>query len=150
MNRRSLAFSAGVGVLAGALACSSESDSGAAPAETLGNAGTGGTSSGGRVPTGGRPTATGGREETGGARDFGTGGHRTEGGDVSSAGAAAPPEPGSCGLAEPAFCDGFDAEPRDGGRSGELDPAVWSGHAVAAPESQRPVPDRPGADPRMP
>jgi hypothetical protein len=36
------------------------------------------------------------------------------------------PQPGSCGLDKPAFCDTFEAGPAQGGRSGELDPARWS------------------------
>ena len=36
------------------------------------------------------------------------------------------PQDGSCGFDEPAFCDTFESGPKDGGRSGELDPAHWS------------------------
>ncbi len=36
------------------------------------------------------------------------------------------PQPGSCGFDAPAFCDTFEAPPKAGGRSGELDPALWS------------------------
>jgi hypothetical protein len=36
------------------------------------------------------------------------------------------PQPGSCGFDTPAFCDTFEDGPKDGGRSGELDPAFWS------------------------
>lgn len=36
------------------------------------------------------------------------------------------PKPGNCGFDEPAFCEDFEAGPRAGGRSGELDPARWS------------------------
>jgi hypothetical protein len=122
-----------------AVACS-DSGSDDAPDTTD----TGGTTS----AAGGRAQATGGRTENTGGREEATGGRATTGGRTTTTGgregpgtggrpddgAAGAPEPsdGSCGLAEPAFCDGFDAPPRDGGRSGELDPAVWSG-ARAAP-----------------
>jgi hypothetical protein len=36
------------------------------------------------------------------------------------------PQPGSCGFDTPAFCDTFEDGPKDGGRSGELDPTFWS------------------------
>jgi hypothetical protein len=36
------------------------------------------------------------------------------------------PQDGTCGFDEPAFCDTFESGPKDGGRSGELDPAHWS------------------------
>jgi hypothetical protein len=36
------------------------------------------------------------------------------------------PQPGNCGFDEPAFCETFEAGPRAGGRSGELDPLSWS------------------------
>lgn len=36
------------------------------------------------------------------------------------------PQPGNCGFEDPAFCDTFELGPRDGGRSGELDPTLWS------------------------
>ena len=126
----------------GATSCSSDSapesapnfETGGAALETGGNASGGNAATsggaatfGGRAGTGGRPTTSGGRADTGGVREPGTGGRAATGGDVSSAGAADAPAPGACGLAEPAFCDGFDGAPRDGGRSGELDPAVWSG-----------------------
>ena len=41
-------------------------------------------------------------------------------------GAEYTPEPGACGFDQPAFCDAFEQGPRQGGRSGELDPARWS------------------------
>jgi hypothetical protein len=37
------------------------------------------------------------------------------------------PEPGTCGLDKPAFCDAFEQGPGEPGRSGELDLARWSG-----------------------
>jgi hypothetical protein len=36
------------------------------------------------------------------------------------------PQPGSCGFDAPAFCETFEDGPKDGGRSGELDPESWS------------------------
>jgi hypothetical protein len=36
------------------------------------------------------------------------------------------PQPGTCGLDAPAFCETFEAGPAAGGRAGELDPARWS------------------------
>ena len=36
------------------------------------------------------------------------------------------PQDGTCGFDKPAFCDTFESGPKDGGRSGELDPAYWS------------------------
>jgi hypothetical protein len=36
------------------------------------------------------------------------------------------PQDGSCGFDKPAFCDTFESGPKEGGRSGELDPAHFS------------------------
>jgi hypothetical protein len=55
----------------------------------------------------------------------------TAGGDATPFEHPDPPtdyvsDPGSCGFDAPAFCETFEDGPRDGGRSGELDPERWS------------------------
>jgi len=52
-------------------------------------------------------------------------------GEGGGSGQAPPPtdyraDPGSCGFVSAAFCDTFEAGPRQGGRSGELAPSAWS------------------------
>ena len=46
--------------------------------------------------------------------------------DSGASGGMYVPQPGTCGLDAPAFCDTFEAGPQTGGRAGELDPARWS------------------------
>ncbi|HTQ02457.1 MAG TPA: hypothetical protein VMI54_01330 [Polyangiaceae bacterium] len=91
-----------------------------------GNAGTAGTNAG--------TTASGGTAGTN-ADTAGSGGTGAVGGTSGEAGAApfehpTPPTDyvatDHCGLDAPAFCETFEDGPRDGGRSGELDPARFS------------------------
>jgi len=71
------------------------------------------------------------------AGSAGTGGSAGSSGSAATAGSDTPfehpapptdyvPQPGNCGFDAPAFCETFEDGPRDGGRSGELDPARWS------------------------
>ncbi|MBL8742372.1 MAG: hypothetical protein JNK04_14790, partial [Myxococcales bacterium] len=56
------------------------------------------------------------------------GGGAGTGGDAaveSSSNSVPRPEPGSCQLADPAFCETFD-KPSPGGRGGDLDERLWS------------------------
>jgi len=74
-----------------------------------------------------------------GSEDHGAGASNAAGGKGSSANGNAgqsadvpfqrppyQPQPGNCGFETPAFCDTFEDGPKDGGRSGELDPTFWS------------------------
>lgn len=83
---------------------------------------------------GGTPAGGAGATSTGGGSSFGTGG--TSSGSGGSAGTV-PQEGGAggetvvtgdpkCGFERPAFCDTFEQGPKQGGRSGELDPKHWS------------------------
>lgn len=109
-----------------AVAGGSAGSSGGSAGSSGGSAGTGGTV-GGNGGTAGSHAGTAGT----------TAG--TAGSDNGAAGdAGAPPfehpdppldyvpQEGTCGFDKPAFCDTFESGPKDGGRSGELDPATWS------------------------
>lgn len=75
---------------------------------------TGATACSSSSEAGGPPSGAGGAgADAGGAENSagrGTGGGRA----------------GTCGFDSPAFCDTFESGPKEGGRSGELDPAKWS------------------------
>lgn len=97
---------AGVALAAAIVACGSNEQ---APPGADVTAGAGPAAAGAR----GMPAAAGGANEGG------------------EAGQAPPPtdyrpEPGNCGFDSAAFCETFEAGPRQGGRSGELDPSAWS------------------------
>lgn len=119
-----------------ALACGSKEDSSPASGGGSGTAGSGGSTAGSGGSGGTAGSSGGSAGQSGGSAGTNAGSGGTDAGSSGDAGAPPfehpdppsdyVPQDGSCGFDKPAFCDTFESGPKDGGRSGELDPASWS------------------------